>query len=161
MKYDAREISFLVRDGLLLLQERENGRPPTLIEELEKEATIGMERVESVVDGMARQERLWLAHGMNEAIANPNTQIPGTFSRTRWAAIKEMFDAFKIWARTPLPVCGFSPITIMSWRGNPPDPAPEPPAEQAQPDAPPPDIVIVGEVEDVLVDSKRTKRGGK
>ena len=154
---NARDISIRVRDALLLLEEREAGRPATLIEELEAEATTGMKAVEAVVDGMSRQERLWLAHGMNEAIADPATPIPGTFSRTRWAAIKEMFDAFKVWVRTPLPVCGFSPVTIMSWRGNPPDPAPEPPAEQAQPDAPPPDIVIVGEVDDVLVDGKRMK----
>lgn len=157
MEYDPREISIIVRDGLMLLQERERGRPATLIEELEAEATFGLKAVEGIVDGMARQERLWLAHGMNEAIANPNTTIPGNFSRARWAAIKEMFDAFKVWARTPLPGCGVSPITIMSWRGNPPE-APAPSAEQAQGDAPPPDVVIVGEVEDVIVDGKATSK---
>ena len=97
----------------------------TLIQELEGEALTGLNAVEKIVDGMARQERLWLAHGMNEAVADPNTPIPGTFSRARWAAIKEMFDSFKTWVRTPLPGCGVSPVTIMSWRGNPPEPVQE------------------------------------
>lgn len=119
---NAREISIRVRDGLLLLEQQEAGRPETLIEELESEAASGLRVVEGVIDGMARQERLWLAHGMNEVVANPNAAIPGNYSRYRWAAIKEMFDSFKVWARTPLPGCEVSPITIMSWRGNPPEP---------------------------------------
>ena len=152
MAESARETSIRVRDGLLLLEERERGRPETLIEELEAEATVTLDRVETIVDGMARQERVWLAHGMNDVVADANAVVPGTFSRLRWKAIKEMFDSFKTWVRTPLPGCGFSPVAIMSWRGNPPESAPVEPEE-------PPAIVVVGEVEDVIVQDETKSKG--
>ena len=118
---DARETSIRVRDGLLLLEERERGRPETLIEELEAEAATSLRLIQSVIDNMARQRRLWLAHGMNEAIIDPNTPIPGTFSRARWLEIKETFDVFGAWMETPLPGCGLPPVVVVSRRGNPPE----------------------------------------
>ena len=156
MKYDPREVSILVRDGLMLLQERENGQPETLIEELEAEADSSLRTIQSLIDAMARQRRLWLANGMNVLIADPNAQIPGTFSRARWLEIQEAFNAFEAWMTTALPVARVPPLVVVSRRGNPPE-APAQPAEQVEPDAPPPDVGIVGEVEDVLVDGKKTK----
>ena len=161
MTEGARETSIRVRDGLLLLEEKERGRPATLIEELEAEADASLRTIQNLIDAMARQRRLWLANGMSVLIADPNAAIPGTFTRARWMEIQEAFNAFETWMQTPLAVCQTPPLVVVSRRGNPPEPAPEPPAEQAQPDAPPPDIVIVGEVEDVLMDGKKTKRGGK
>lgn len=163
MKYDPREVSTIVRDGLLLLQERENGQPETLIEELEGEADSSLRTIQNLIDAMARQRRLWLANGMNLLIADPDAQIPGTFSRARWLEIQEAFNALETWMIAPLAVSGVSPLVVVSRRGNPPEAAPEPPAEQVQPDASAPDVVIVGEVEDVLVDGKKTKgaKGGE
>ena len=160
MNYDPREISILVRDALLLKQAAEAVQPETLIGELEAEARTAIRLVQEIIDGMARQRRLWLANGMNEAIADPNTPIPGTFSRARWAEIKETFDRFGQWLETPQPGTGTPPLVVVSRRGNPPEPAPAP-VEPVEP----PDVVIVedgpqaivGEVEDVLVDGKTTK----
>ena len=162
MAVDARETSVRVRDGLLLLEEKERGRPETLIEELEGEANASLRTIQNLIDAMARQRRLWLANGMNVLVADPNADIPGsTFSHARWLEIEEAFNAFEAWMVQALPVCGVPPLVIVSRRGNPPEAPAEPPAEQAQAGAPLPDVVIVGEVEDVLIEgeTKGAKRG--
>ena len=141
MNYDPREISILVRDGLMLLMERENGQPETLIEELEGEANASLRTIQGLIDAMARQRRLWLANGMNVLIANPDAVIPGTFSRGRWAEIQEAFNEFEAWMTTALPDAQVPPLVVVSRRGNPP----EAPAEQAAGQNLP-DVVITGEV---------------
>jgi hypothetical protein len=122
----AREISIRVRDALLLLEQQEAGQPETLIEELEAEASASLRTVQGLIDAMARQRRLYIANGMREAIANPAAPISGTYSRRRWAEVQEVFDEFEKWLAAPLPVCGVSPLVIVSRRGNPPEPTPEP-----------------------------------
>ncbi len=122
MNYDAREISIRVRDGLMLLEERERGRPETLTEELEAEADASLRTIQSLIDAMARQRRLWLANGMGTLIADPSAAIPGTFSRARWLEIQEAFTAFEAWMVAPLPTCGVPPLVVVSRRGNPPEP---------------------------------------
>ena len=124
---DARELSVRVRDALVFLEQHEATRPDTLTGELEKEADAGLRAIQNLIDSMARQRRLWLANGMNAAIADPNTPIGGTFSRARWAEIEEAFNAFEAWMVTPLAVCGLPPSVVVSRRGNPPEaPTPEP-----------------------------------
>ena len=120
---DAREISVRVRDGLMLLEERERGRPETLTEELEAEADASLRTIQNLIDAMARQRRLWLANGMNVLVADPDAVIPGTFSRARWLEIEEAFNAFEAWMVQPLPGCQLPPLVIVSRRGNPPEPA--------------------------------------
>jgi hypothetical protein len=120
---DDREISVRVRDGLLLLAERERGRPETLIEELEAEAAASLRTIQALIDAMARQRRLWLANGMNVLVADQNATIPGTFSRARWLEIEEAFNAFEAWMQTPLTTCQIPPLVIVSRRGNPPEAA--------------------------------------
>lgn len=93
----------------------------TLIAELEAEAATGLTAIQSLIDGMARQRRLYIANGMREAVADPNIPIGGTFSRARWLEIQEAFDAFEAWLSTPLPECGLPPLVIVSRRGNPPE----------------------------------------
>lgn len=97
----------------------------TLIQELEAEAATGLTAIQSLIDGMARQRRLYIANGMREAVANPDMPIGGTFTRARWLEIQEAFDAFEAWLSTPLPECGLPPLVIVSRRGNP--------TEQVQP----------------------------
>lgn len=124
---EARETSIRVRDGLMLLEERERGRPETLIEELEAEATVSLRAVQNLIDSMARQRRLFLANGVDQAIANPQVEIGGTFSRARWMEIKEVFDQFEQWLAAALPTCQLPPLVVVSRRGNPPEaPTPEP-----------------------------------
>ena len=127
--YDPREVAMLVRDALIAKQERDAARPATLIEELEQEADSSLRLIQSIVDGMARQERLWVANGMNEAITDQNVEIGGKYSRARWVEIQRMFNAFKIWMGTPLEGTSTPPVVVISRRGNPPEPivpTPEP-----------------------------------
>ena len=90
---------------------------------------------------MARQERLWVANGMNEAIADPNVEIGGKYSRARWVEIQRMFNAFKVWMGTPLEGTSTPPVVVISRRGNPPEPAapPDPePTPEPTPEEPAP-----------------------
>ena len=127
----AREISVAVRDGLLLLEQQQAQTPTTLIEELEQEAGASLRAVQNLIDGMARQRRLYIANGMREAIA-AGADVGGTFSLARWREIQETFDAFETWLATPLAGCKVPPIVVVSRRGNPPEPVaptPEPTPE--------------------------------
>jgi UDP:flavonoid glycosyltransferase YjiC (YdhE family) len=129
-----------VRDGLLLLEEKEQETPTTLIGELEQEAGASLRQVQNLIDGMARQRRLYIANGMREAIA-AGADVGGTFSLARWREIQEVFDAFETWLSTPLAGCGVPPIVVVSRRGNPPEPAapPDPePTPEPTPEEPAP-----------------------
>ena len=134
---NAREISIAVRDGLLLLEQQQADRPETLIEELEQEAGASLRAVQNLIDGMARQRRLYIANGMREAIA-AGADVGGTFSLARWREIQETFDAFETWLATPLAGCKVPPIVVVSRRGNPPEPVPptEPTPEEPTPEEP-------------------------
>ena len=128
MAQGARELAMRVRDGLLLLEEKEQETPTTLIGELEQEAGASLRAVQNLIDGMARQRRLYIANGMREAIA-AGADVGGTFSLARWREIQETFDAFETWLATPLAGCKVPPIVVVSRRGNPPEPivpTPEP-----------------------------------
>ena len=130
MAQGARELAMRVRDGLLLLEEKEQETPTTLIGELEQEAGASLRAVQNLIDGMARQRRLYIANGMREAIA-ASADVGGTFSLTRWREIQETFDAFEMWLATPLAGCKVPPIVVVSRRGNPPEPVP--PTEPSEP----------------------------
>jgi len=130
----AREISIAVRDGLLLLEQQQATQPGTLIEELEQEAAASLRAVQNLIDGMARQRRLYIANGMREAIT-AGANVGGTYSLARWREIQETFDAFETWLQTPMPGCKLPPLVVVSRRGNPyeapppVDPTPEPEPE--------------------------------
>jgi hypothetical protein len=126
---NAREISIRVRDALLLLEQQESGQPETLIDELESEAAASLRLIKGLIEGMASQRNLWLVNGMREAIADPEAQIPGTFSRSRWAEIEEAFNGLEAWLATRLPGCGQTPLAVVYRRGNPPEPTSEPTGE--------------------------------
>lgn len=124
---NAREISILVRDALLLKEQQDATQPETLISELEQEATASLRNFQSLIDSMARQKRLWLANGMQATLQAGAVPEGGTFSLFRWVEIEEAFNALEVWMSTPLAGCGVPPIVIASRRGNPPEPvAPEP-----------------------------------
>lgn len=138
----AREISIWVRDGLLLLEQQQATQPGTLIEELEQEAAASLRAVQNLIDGMARQRRLYIANGMREAIT-AGANVGGAYSLARWREIQETFDAFEQWLQTPMPGCKLPPLVVVSRRGNPveavvveptpepePDPTPEEPIEE-------------------------------
>ena len=131
----AREISIAVRDGLLLLEQQQAQTPTTLIDELEQEAAASLRAVQNLIDGMARQRRLYIANGMREAIA-AGADVGGTFSLARWREIQEVFDAFETWLSTPLAGCGVPPIVVVSRRGNPPEPTEPPVPTEPTPEQP-------------------------
>jgi len=132
----AREISIAVRDGLLLLEQQQATTPATLIEELEQEAAASLRAVQNLIDGMARQRRLYIANGMRQAV-EAGANVGGTYSLARWREIQETFDAFEQWLQTPMPGCKLPPLVVVSRRGNPaepvvvePEPEPEPTPEE-------------------------------
>ena len=140
MAQGARELAMRVRDGLLLLEAQEQETPTTLIGELEQEAGTSLRQVQNLIDGMARQRRLYIANGMREAIA-AGADVGGTYSLARWREIQETFDAFETWLGTPLAECGLPPLVVVSRRGNPPEPAapPDPePTPEPTPEEPAP-----------------------
>jgi hypothetical protein len=126
----AREISIAVRDGLLLLEQQQATTPATLIEELEQEAAASLRAVQNLIDSMARQERLWLANRMQAALLAGTVPEGGTFSLLRWVEIQEAFAALKTFMATPLAVSGVPPLVVVSRRGNPAEPTPEPTPEE-------------------------------
>ena len=132
----AREISIAVRDGLLLLEQQQAQTPTTLIDELEQEAAASLRAVQNLIDGMARQRRLYIANGMREAIAAA-ADVGGAFSLARWREIQETFDAFEQWLATPLAGCKVPPIVVVSRRGNPPDPVLPTPEPEPEPEPTP------------------------
>jgi UDP:flavonoid glycosyltransferase YjiC (YdhE family) len=142
----AREISVAVRDGLLLLEQQQAQTPTTLIEELEQEAGASLRAVQNLIDGMARQRRLYIANGMRQAV-EAGADVGGTYSLARWREIQETFDAFEQWLSTPLAGCKVPPLVVVSRRGNPyepptpdptPDPTPEPTPVTPTPEEPAP-----------------------
>lgn len=135
MALGARELAMRVRDALLLLEEKEQETPTTLIGELEQEAGASLRQVQNVIDGMARQRRLYIANGMREAIT-AGADVGGTFSLARWREIQETFDAFETWLATPLAGCGVPPIVVVSRRGNPPEPVQPPAPTEPTPEQP-------------------------
>ena len=54
----------------------------------------------------------------------------GTFSLLRWVEIQEAFAALKTFMATPLAVSGVPPLVVVSRRGNPAEPTPEPTPEE-------------------------------
>ena len=144
MAQGARELAMRVRDGLLLLEEKEQETPTTLIEELEQEAGASLRAVQNLIDGMARQRRLYIANGMRQAV-EAGADVGGTYSLARWREIQETFDAFEQWLSTPLAGCKVPPIVVVSRRGNPPEPVaptpeptPEPTPVEPTPEEPAP-----------------------
>ena len=138
MAQGARELAMRVRDGLLLLEEKEQETPITLIGELEQEAGASLRAVQNLIDGMARQRRLYIANGMREAIA-AGADVGGTFSLARWREIQETFDAFEMWLATPLAGCKVPPIVVVSRRGNPPELVQPPEPTEPTPEEPTPE----------------------
>jgi hypothetical protein len=130
---NAREISILVRDALLLKEQQQEAQPATLIGELEQEAAATLRTVQGLNEGMTRQRSLWLVNGMQQAIADPDAVIPGTFSRARWAEIEEAFNELAAFMLTPMPVTGVTPLQVIYRRGNPPElAAPQPEGGQGE-----------------------------
>lgn len=130
-----RDVAMLVRDALSVYYAQQAGAPSTLIGELEAEAAAGLRTIQSLVDDMARQRRVWLANDMPALLADAKQAPDGAYSRERWIEIQALFDAFGKWLATPLPVAEgvmVAPLVIISRRNNPapawgilaPDPEP-------------------------------------
>jgi len=144
---NAREISILVRDALLLKEQQDATQPGTLIEELEQEAAASLRAVQNLIDGMARQRRLYIANGMRQAV-EAGANVGGTYSLSRWREIQETFDAFETWLQTPMPGCKLPPLVVVSRRGNPYEaPPPVEPTPEPEPEPTPVEPIAEGGAE--------------
>lgn len=139
--WNARDVAALVRDSLTSYQQQQQQQPATLIAELEQEAQAGLRTIQTLVDDMARQRRIWLSNDMAAKLADPAQAIGGAWSRERWLEIQALFDAFGAWLQTPLAVApgvAVAPLVIISRRIDPawsvaaaepttePEPTPDP-----------------------------------
>lgn len=140
--WNPRDISTIVRDAVQVYYDQlsNQGAPQTLIQELEQEAANGLRTIQTLVDEMAKQQRIWLSNGMTEKLANPAADFGTLYNQARWQEIKVLFDSFNVWLRTQLVVQAADeangimevtvpPLVIISRRGNPALPTPTPPVE--------------------------------
>lgn len=124
-----REIVNTVRDALRVYFEQRGAAPATLIAELEQEAAAGLRTIQILIDGMAGQERVWLANGVKAMLA-AGLPVGGSLSNERWLEIQALFLAFGAWLKTPLEIVPpaegvhdgvyVPPVVIVSRRSNPP-----------------------------------------
>lgn len=128
---DTRQIITEIRDALEIAQQIKSGKSMSVVEELEQESEHSMRVIQNLIDGMARQRRLWLTNDMTSRLENQEYQFPGMYSRERFAEIKAVFDAFAKWVEQPIvvayadsesgmPEISIPPIVIVSRRENPP-----------------------------------------
>lgn len=127
---DTREIVSTVRDALEAAQQARGTAPTSVVQELESESQHAMRVIQDLIDGMARQRRLWLTNDMSGRLENERYEFTGMYSRERFAEIKALFDAFAAWVEAPLvvayadtemgmPEISIPPIVIVSRRENP------------------------------------------
>lgn len=125
---DNREVVGYVRD-MLDVASRVNGKYENIVEELEAEADYALKVIQNVIDGMAKQRRLWLTNDMDAKIERG--EVNGKYNVERLKEIRALFDNFAAWVEKPLvvmyadgelgiPEVAIPPIVIVSRRGNPP-----------------------------------------
>lgn len=125
---DNREVVNYIRD-MLEVASRVNGKYENIVEELEAEAEYSLKVIQNIIDGMAKQRRLWLTNDMDGIIKSGN--VNGKYSVERLIEIKALFEDFAAWVEKPLvvlyadtelgtPEIALPPIVIASRRGNPP-----------------------------------------
>ncbi len=127
---EAREVVTYVRDSVEIAQQVRGIKPQTIIEELEAESEYALKVIQEVIDGMAKQRRLWLTNDMTQKLENPSFVFNGKYNRERWQEIKALFDNFSKWVEIPIitvfadtekemPEIAIPPIVTVSRRGNP------------------------------------------
>ena len=125
---NTREAISIVKTSLELLERQGNGYE-NVVQELEAEAEHGLTVIQNIIDGMAKQRRLWLTNDMDAKIERG--EVNGKYTVERLREIKALFDNFAAWVETPLvvmhadgevgmPEIAIPPIVIVSRRENPP-----------------------------------------
>lgn len=127
---EAREVVTYIRDCVEVAQQVRGVKPQTIIEELEAESEYALKVIQEVIDGMAKQRRLWLTNDMTQKLEDPAFVFGGKYNRERWQEIKALFDNFSKWVEIPIlvvyadteketPEIAIPPIVTVSRRGNP------------------------------------------
>lgn len=128
---DQREVLNHVRYALELAAQSRQPKPASILEELEAESEYALRTIQEIIDGMAKQRRLWITNDMDSMIKDPSTVFTGKYNAERWAEIKTLFDTFAKWVETPnvvvyadtelgTPEVAIPPIVTVSRRNNPP-----------------------------------------
>ncbi len=127
---DTREVITFIRDELEVAKQVRGNKPQTIIQELEAESDYALNVIQQVIDGMAKQRRLWLTNDMIQKLEDPMFVFDGKYNRERWQEIKALFDNFSKWVEVPIvtvfadtetgtPEIAIPPIVTVSRRGNP------------------------------------------
>ena len=126
---ESRDVINAVREAFEIAKRVEGVGYEDIVSELEAEAEHGLKVIQDVIDGMAKQRRLWITNDMDARIAKGD--VNGSYNVERLSEIKVLFDNFAKWVETPLivkyadgeletPEIALPPIVIVSRRGNPP-----------------------------------------
>lgn len=126
---DNRDILNKIRDSLEALS-RAVGQYANIVEELEGESEHALKVIQNIIDGMAKQRRLWLTNEMDKLIDNDMVD-GGKYNAERLKEIRALFEDFAKWIEKPIvvsyadtelgiPEIAIPPIVIVSRRGNPP-----------------------------------------
>ena len=132
-----KEILQLVAQGLALLEaeQSEAATPQTLLLDLETAAEDVVDRLQTLIDDLAKWHRLWVSNDVNAAVdgAAEDTDIVegGAYEKERWVELRAAFLSFQAWLTTPVtPAVGEVPagplaVTVLSRRYVPPTSAEE------------------------------------
>lgn len=131
------QIVQLVQRGLDLLdaQEAAVASQETLLLDLETAAEDVVDRLQTLIDDLAKWHRLWVSNNVNALVdgAVEDTDIVegGAYEKERWVELCAAFLSFQTWLITPVtPAVGEVPagplaVTVLSRRYVPPAPVEE------------------------------------
>ncbi len=72
---DTREVITFIRDELEVAKQVRGNKPQTIIQELEAESDYALNVIQQVIDGMAKQRRLWLTNDMIQKLGASDDTI--------------------------------------------------------------------------------------
>ncbi len=132
-----REMIQKVEQGLYLLDQQEGNitAAPTLLLDLETAAEDVVDRLQTLIDDLAKWHRLWVSNNVNALVdgAAEDTDIVegGAYEKARWVELRAALLSFQAWLITPVtPAVGEVPagtlaVTVLSRRYVPPTSAEE------------------------------------
>ena len=120
-----KEVLQLVAQGLALLEaeQSEAATPQTLLLDLETAAEDVVDRLQTLIDDLARWQRLWVANKVDagfDALLDDAIVPGGAYEKKRWIELRAAFLTFQAWLITPVKEGGPAPLEVLSRRYVPP-----------------------------------------
>lgn len=119
---DPRIILRAVQDGLALLEAEQNGGvvvSQTIQLDLEDAAEDVAERMQALIDDLAKWQRLWVANKIDAgfgALLDDAIVPGGTYEKRRWVELRAAFLTFQAWLIAPVYEGGPTAVEVLSRR---------------------------------------------